>query len=101
AGGHIDLCPQYARTVFKFTCPHTLEKIQVFIYRAITVWAILTWGRQCAAIFPYLLGAQVAHICLALSYKLYRIIIEFIEIVGCIVKTVTPVEPEPADIRLY
>ncbi len=64
---HIDFGPQCAGTVCKFTGPHALEQIKILFHGPITIRTIFARLGQGAAVFPHLLRAQVADICLAFS----------------------------------
>jgi len=94
-GGHIDLGSKDTRPIGEFPRSHAGEKIQVFFHGTIAPGTFTAGFREGAPVLADLLGIEVAHVCLTPFYELHREIIEGLEIIGCKVQAVPPIETEP------
>ena len=97
-GSHVDLGAKHARAVREFTLPHAFEEVQVLLYRTIAIRAVPARLGQGAAVFPNLVGGQIAYIRLSGLDEVYRVIMKRLEVIRGIEHPVVPVETEPPDI---
>ena len=100
AGGHVNLGAQGARAVRKFPGPHAREQVQVLLHRPVAVRALLARLGERAAVLADFVGAQVAHVGLALLDEPDGVLVQLLEVIGGVVPPVFPVEAQPADILL-
>ena len=96
--GHVDLGPQGARAIGKFSGAHSPKKVQVLIDGAIAIRAFFAWFRQGATVFSDLFRAQVAHKGLAGPDELNCPLIELVEVVGGVKDPIFPIKTQPANI---
>src|SRR5579884_973829 len=94
--GHIDLRPQRARSVGKLAFAHALEQIEILLDRAVPKWAVTARLSERAASLSNLLCAEIIDVSLACLDQLYRPFIKLIEVVGCVVHPIFPIESQPA-----
>ena len=98
--GHVDLGAQHLLSVPIHAVLHVLEQFQVLFHAAVPVRAVLARLGQRAAVFPDLLRAQVADVCLSLFDQLHRSLIHLREIIRREEQPVLPVRAQPLDIFL-
>ena len=91
-GRHINLGPQRASAIKKFTRPHTLEQIQILLGRTVAVWTILARFGQSATILSNFVCAQVANIRFALFDQLYSILVKLLKVIRGIEQPVIPIK---------
>ena len=83
-GRHVDLGAQCAGAVRKFSVFHALEQVEIFLGRAIPIRRISAGFCQRSAVFAHFVGAQVAHIRIALTDQLTSKLIAFVKIVRAV-----------------
>ena len=94
---HVDLRAEDVLAIGKFSGFHSAEQVEIFLDRALAVWAVLAGLGQRAAERAHFLGGETVHIRFALLDKIFGALIKFIEIIGRVVEVRAPVEPEPPD----
>ena len=92
---HIDLCTEYFLSICKFSVLHVLKQLQVLLYAAVTVRAVLTRLSQGSTILSDLLGRKVAHISLSFLNELHSGLIHLLEIIRSKEQSVIPFCPQP------
>jgi len=97
---HIDLRPEDARSVGIFPRPHPSEEIEVLLDRPAPIRTFLPRFGQRSPVLADLIGRQVADVGLPLPDERFGELVELLEIVRGVVFTVSPVEPQPFDVRL-
>ncbi|MPM93206.1 hypothetical protein SDC9_140342 [bioreactor metagenome] len=95
--GHVDARPEHLAAIGELTVFHCLKQPEVFFNRAVAVGTVLPWFLECAAVFLYLFGRQVAHERLALPDELHGIVVEFVEIIRSVIHVI-PCKAEPAHV---
>ena len=86
--------------IFKLTCLHAFEQIQVFFNRAVTIRAFNAGLRKRATHFTHLLGTAAVNVSLFLLDQLAGKRVQLVEVVRCVAKFI-PLKSEPGDVGLY
>jgi len=97
---HVDLRSQHTTAIFELTGPHPGEDVKVLLDGPVAVRAVPARLRERAAVSPYLVGVEVADICLPLPDEGHSELVESLEVVGGEEEPALPVETEPADVIL-
>ena len=95
---HINLCAQHLLSILEFSVFHCLEQLQVFLNGAFSVRTVLSRLCQCPSVLSDLFRSQVTHICLSFFDQFYCAFVHLLKIIGCKVKMILPVSPQPLDI---
>ena len=95
---HVDLGAEHASAVREFAGAHAAEEIEILLDRAATEGAVAAGLGQRTAGDPHLLLALVVDVGLASADQDFGPFVEAVEIVGCVVEAVTPIEAQPAHI---
>ena len=85
-------------SILELSPPHTLEQIDIFFNRTVSVGALFSGIGQGAAVIPNLFCAQAVNICPAFFDELHGILVELFKIVRGIQLTISPIKSEPLDI---
>ena len=100
AGSHINLSTKHLFTISKFAILHTLEKIKVFFYTAVSVWAFLAWLSKSATILADFLSIQIIYESQSTLNQLYSKVIQLAKIIRSIKHSVIPAKAQPLYICL-
>ena len=101
AAGHINLGSQNCPTFREFPGFHSLELLEVFLYRAVAVRRMCTGSGQITALLAHGFSVLLIHIGQAFLNEVDSAFIVEIEDIGGPVKVLTPVEAKPLDVFLY
>ena len=84
-------------TISEIACLHASEEIEILIDASVTVRTVLARFSQRAPERTDLLSGEAVDIGMTTVDQLLGKFVQFVEIVGCVVKVTTPVEAEPLD----
>ena len=84
-------------TISEIACLHAPEEIEILIDASITVRTILAHLGQGSSERTDLLSGEAVDIGMTPIDQLLGKFVQSVEIVGCVVKVVTPIEAEPLD----
>ena len=93
--GHVDLRAQDVRAFGEFAGAHAAEEVEVLLDAALAIGAVLAGLGQGAAPGAHVVGGLRIDIGLAGTDQAQRTGVHGVEIVGCEVKMLAPVEAEP------
>jgi hypothetical protein len=99
--GHVDLGAKRPGTVGKLTRLHPLEEVEILFYCPVTVGTVTARLGKRAAVLTHFVLAEITYIGFPHLYQPHRVFVKLLEIVGCEITTVFPVESQPTDIVLY
>ena len=97
---HVDLRPQRPRAVGELARPHPREQVQVLLHRPAAVRAVAPRLVPPSAVAAHLVPRQVVDVGQPLADQRHRALVQPLEVVRGVVRTVLPVEAEPADVPL-
>ena len=98
--GHVDARAQGAGAVRELAGAHPFEEVEILLDRAIAIGAVPARLGQGPAVAAGLLGVQVADVGQSLLDQLDGERVELLEIVGCEIDPIAPVESEPTHVGL-
>ena len=78
---HVDLCPEAYLAVSKLARSHSFEKLEILLYRPVSVRAFLARLCKSASVFADLVRSEFANKGLSLLYELYCSVIHRIEVI--------------------
>jgi hypothetical protein len=97
---HVDFGSQHVRPVREFAVAHPTQKIEILIYRAVPVGALLSRFGQRASVLSHLVGSETVDVGRTCLDQAFRKAVELLKVIRGKVQVVPPIESKPADIFL-
>ena len=97
---HVDLGAQHVGAVGKFAGAHAAEQIEVLVDAARSVWRVLAWLGQRAAMLADLIGRQRIDVGHALADQILGESVELLVVIRRVVLALVPLKPEPLHVFL-
>ncbi len=98
---HVDFGTKHIGAFLKLASIHALEKVEILLYRTITIRTVYTGLCRRTLLTGNLLRCLVVDIGLALFYHAYGQIIQLGEIVARVILAVAPVKSKPMNVLSY
>ena len=93
--GHVDLQAQHMRAVGELARLHAAEQVEVFLGRAIPIWAVASGLGERPAERSHLVGGEAVYVGAAVLDEQFAVLVEFLEVVRRVEEIRAPVETEP------